>query len=319
MAGCLFNMDKNSKILVTGANGFLGKSLCKNFIEGGYNIVTFSIKDYNLTKEEDVKRLFEKTGPFNTVVHLAAVIGGIDFFKANAGRVYYENVMMNTLMQEYSRLNGVKKFVGLGSVLEYPANTPVPFKEEELWNGFPEKTTSAYGLSKRLLLSQSQFYREQYGMNCIHLILTNLYGPGYNFSQESPHVIPSLIKKFDDAKKLGLDSLTMCGTGKATREFLYVEDAVDAIILAMEKYDNPLPLNIGSGEEVSIKKLAEMIADKVGFNGRLNWDATKPEGKLRSLSDITRLYKELGFKAKTSLSEGIKRTINWYSNNYIKK
>ena len=270
-----------TRILITGANGFIGKSLCRTLNEKGYeNLTVFRSKDYDLTKEEDVDRLFKEKGPFDWVIHLGATIGGIGFFKQNPGKSYYDNVVMNTLILEKSRLSGATKFLGVGSILSYPAETEIPLKEENLWKGFPDKHTSSYGLSKRMMLAQGQAYREQYGFNSIHLIMTNLYGPGYDFKIKEPHVIPSMIKKFSNAKEENKEEITMWGTGRATRDFLYVEDAAEAIVLAMEKYNGAEPLNIGSGTESSIKELAEKISHKTDFKGKINWDSTKPEGKL---------------------------------------
>lgn len=310
-------MHKNKKILVTGGHGFLGSSLCRKLKERGYeNIITFRSKEYDLTREREVSRLFEEKGPFDVVIHLAGSIGGISFFKENPGRAYYENLMMNTLVQEYSRKNNVSKFIGVGSVLSYPHDTPIPFREENLWQGALDKDTSSYGMAKLSMLLQSQAYNKQYGFNAISLIMTNLYGYGYDFNQKDLHVIPSLIKKFDNARKSGEKIVSLWGSGKATREFLYVDDAAEAIIEAMEKYDKPEPINIGSGRETSIKELAEKISELVGFKGELVWDITKPEGKLRSVSDVLKAKAEFGFKARTTLEEGLKNTINWYRSFY---
>jgi len=304
---------RNKRILVTGSSGFIGKSLCRMLNEKGYeNLTVFRSKDHDLTKEKDVDRLFKEKGPFDWVIHLGATIGGIGFFKENPGRSYYDNVMMNTLILEKSRLNGVKKFLGVGSILSYPAETEIPLKEENLWKGFPDKHTSSYGLSKRMMLAQGQVYREQYGFKSIHLIMTNLYGAGYDFKIKEPHVIPSMIKKFSNAKEENREEITMWGTGKATREFLYIDDAAEAIILAMEKYNKPEPLNIGSGEEISIKQLAEKISMITGFKGKIIWDAAKPEGKLRSSVNMNRAREEIRFVAKTTLDEGLKKTVAWF-------
>lgn len=306
-------MDKEIKILVTGGDGFIGSNLSNKLIERGYkNLVMPKLNDYDLSVENEVFRLFSERGPFDVVIHLAAMVGGINFFKENPGIVYYKNLMINTLVQEQARLNKVSKFIGLGSVLSYPKDALVPFKEESLWGGDLDDYTGVYGLTKLSLLTQGQAYRRQFGFNSIHLILTNAYGPGYNFNAKELHVIPSLIKKFLKAKDDRELEVKMWGTGSASREFIYINDVVEAIILAMEKYDDSEPVNVGSGEETTIKELAEKISALVGFEGRISWDPTKPEGKLRSVSDVSKCREHFGFEAKTFLDEGLKKTIDWY-------
>jgi len=306
-------MNKEKRILITGGQGFIGTALCNKLRDKGYGrIVTFNKTEYDITKEEDVKKLFLEKGPFDVVIHLAAIVGGISFFNENPGRVYYQNVMMNTLMQEYTRLNNVSKFIGLGSVLSYPKDTSVPFKEENLWKGVLNDSTAAYGLAKISMLAQGQAYRKQHGFNSIHLISTNVYGEGYDFNLREPHVIPSLIKKFENAKMNNEPEVNMWGSGQASREFLYIDDVVEAISLAMENYNGSEPVNIGSGEETTIKTLAERISSLVGYDGKIVWDPSKPEGKLRSVSDTSKAYEKFGFKASIGLDEGLRKTFNWY-------
>ena len=306
-------MEKNIRILVTGGTGFLGKHVCDKLRSRGFQeIITFSRKDYNLTKESDVARLFQDKAPIDIVLHLAAVVGGIGFNKENPGKIYYENIIMNTLIQEYSRLAGVSKFVGVGSVCSYPKIVPTPFKEESLWNGYPEETNAPYGLAKKSMLVQSQAYAQQYGFNAIHLVMVNLYGPGDNSNPNTSHVIPALIRKFSEAKEKKYPEVVLWGTGTASREFLYVADAAEGITLAMERYNKPSPVNLGSGQEVTIKDLATRIAELAGFNGKIQWDATKPDGQPRRCLDVSKAEREFGFKAGTSLAEGLKKMISWY-------
>lgn len=306
-------MDKKIRILVTGGNGFLGKSVCAELKSKGYiHVITFRSKDYDITKESEVKKLFKDKGPFDAVIHLAGLVGGIGFNKQHPGKVYYENLMMNTLMQEYSRVNKVSKFVGIGSVCAYPKFTPVPFKEETLWNGYPEETNAPYGLAKKMMLVQSQAYREEYGFNAVHLLMINLYGPNDNFGLEHSHVIAALIRKFYEAKRDGKPEVVLWGDGSASREFLYVDDAAEAIVLAMEKYDKPEPVNIGAGNEIKIKDLANKIKTMMNYSGKIVWDTTKPNGQPRRGLDVSKAKKEFGFAAKTSFDEGLKKTIRWY-------
>jgi GDP-L-fucose synthase len=246
------------------------------------------------------------------VVHAAAVVGGIGANRANPGRFFYENLVMGALCMEEARLARVKKFVAVGTICAYPKFTPVPFKEEDLWSGYPEETNAPYGLAKKMLLVQAQAYRQQYGFNSIFLLPVNLYGPGDNFDPASSHVIPALIRKCFEANRQNLEEIEIWGTGKATREFLYVEDCAEAIALASERYDGAEPVNIGAGTEISIKSLAETIARISGFEGRFRWDATKPDGQPRRCLDTSRATREFGFKASTPFERGLASTIEWY-------
>ena len=300
------------KVTVTGGAGFLGSHLVKKLIEKGCkNVFIPKIENYNLVKMEDVKRMYADGMP-DIVIHLAAVVGGIGANRENPGKYFYDNLMMGAQLMEIGRQQGIEKFIALGTICCYPKFTPVPFKEEDLWNGYPEETNAPYGLAKKMLLVQSQAYRQQYGFNSIFLMPVNLYGPGDNFDPKSSHVIPALIKKCFDAIKNNEKEIVVWGTGKATREFLYVEDCAEAIVLATEKYNKPDPINLGAGFEISIKDLVELIAKTSGFRGQIVWDTTKPDGQPRRMLDTSRAVKEFGFKAKTSFEEGLKRTIEWY-------
>lgn len=302
----------DQRFVVTGGAGFLGSHLVKKIKNyGGIHICVPRSAEYNLIKEEAVIRFFNKAKP-DIVIHLAAVVGGIGANRENPGRFFYENLMMGAQLMEQARLFGVKKFVAVGTICSYPKFTPVPFKEENLWDGYPEETNAPYGLAKKMMLVQSQAYRRQYSFNSIFLLPVNLYGPGDNFDPKSSHVIPALIKKCIDAVRTGEKEITVWGTGKATREFLYVEDAAEAVLLATEKYDREDPVNIGAGFEISIKDLAELIVELTGFQGRLVWDATKPDGQPRRMLDTTRAFQEFGFKAKSNFREGLQKTIEWY-------
>jgi GDP-L-fucose synthase len=308
----------NKRILVTGGAGFLGSFVVEKLQERGCKDIFVSrSKDYNLVEMEAVKRLYAAVKP-DTVIHLAARVGGIGANRTNPGKFFYENLMMGVQMMEVGRQVGLEKFLAIGTVCAYPKFTPVPFKEEDLWNGYPEETNAPYGLAKKMLLVQAQAYRQQYGFNPIYLLPVNLYGPRDNFDLESSHVIPALIKKCVDAmsqpptSNLQPPSITVWGTGKATREFLYVEDCAEAIVLAVEKYNKSEPVNIGAGFEISIKELVKLIAKLTAFKGEILWDASKPDGQPRRMLDTTRAFKEFSFRAKTSLEEGLKKTINWY-------
>lgn len=312
---------KNKRILVTGGSGFLGSFVVSKLKERGCKeIFVPRSKDYDLVQMEAVKRLYRDAKP-DIVIHLAARVGGIGANRENPGKFFYENLMMGVQLMEVGRQVGIEKFVAIGTICAYPKFTPVPFKEEDLWNGYPEETNAPYGLAKKMLLVQAQAYRQQYGFNAIYLLPVNLYGPGDNFDPASSHVIPALIKKVFDAmyepdnpnkQKKPHEPITVWGTGKPTREFLYVEDAAEGIVLATEKYDKPEPVNLGAGFEISIKDLVELIAKLTNFNGEIIWDTTKPDGQPRRMLDTTRALKEFGFKAKTSLEEGLKKTIEWY-------
>ena len=304
---------RKKRVLVTGGAGFLGRYVVRKLREVGCSeIFVPRSRDYDLVQMDAVRRLFRDSEP-DVVIHLAAKVGGIGANMRNPGRFFYENLMMGIQRMEVARLSGVEKFVAIGTVCAYPKNTPVPFREEDLWNGYPEETNAPYGLAKKMLLVQSQAYRAQYGFNAIYLLPANLYGPEDNFDPEYSHVIPSLIRKAFEARREGRDRIVVWGTGKATREFLYVEDAAEAIVLAAEKYDGPEPVNIGSGFEISIRELAELICELVGFEGEIEWDTSKPDGQPRRRLDTSRAREYFGFQAKTPLRDGLERTIRWYA------
>jgi GDP-L-fucose synthase len=303
---------RNKTVLVTGGAGFLGRHLVARLQQHGCTkLVIPRSRDYDLTHEHSIRRLLAEHRP-EVVLHLAAQVGGIGANRKNPGSFLYNNLIMGTQLIELSRKIGVEKFLAIGTVCCYPKFTPVPFREDDLWNGYPEETNAPYGLAKKLLMVQLQAYRQQYGFNGVNLLVVNLYGPGDNFDLESSHVIPALIRKFVEARDQGLKTVTLWGTGKASREFLYVEDAARAIHLAAEQLDTADPVNIGSGREVPIAQLAAMIARKTGFTGEIRYDADKPDGQPRRCLDVTRAKQLLGFEATTSLSEGLDRTIAWY-------
>lgn len=300
------------KVVITGGAGFLGAHVVRKIQEGGCRTVTVPrSRDFDLRKEESIIRLFKNTLP-DLVIHLAAVVGGIGANRKHPGKFFYDNAIMGLHLMEQARLFGVDKVVVIGTVCAYPKFTPVPFQEAELWNGYPEETNAPYGLAKKMLLVQSQAYRQEYGFNSIYLLPVNLYGPGDNFDPESSHVIPALIKKCLEAVELGQEEVMVWGTGGASREFLYVEDAAEAILLASEHYNDPEPVNLGSGAEISIKELVELIAELTGFKGRLVWDTTQPDGQPRRCLDTNRAKHAFGFRARTDLREGLRRTIAWY-------
>jgi len=302
----------SKRILVTGGAGFLGQYVVKKLGERGCtNISVPRSKNYNLVEAPAVKELYEDTKP-NIVIHLAAKVAGIGAISQKPGEFFYDNLMMGALMMEQGRVHGIEKFVAVGTVCSYPKNIPVPFREEDLWNGYPEETNAPYGLAKKMTLVQSQAYRQQYGFNAIYLLPVNLYGPGDNFDPESSHVIPALIKKCIDAIDSGSKEIVVWGTGNPTREYLYVEDAAEGIMLATEKYNKPEPINIGSDFEISIKDLAFLIADLTGYEGRLKWDNSKPDGQPRRLFDNSKAKHEFNFVAKTSFKKGLEETIKWY-------
>ena len=300
------------KITVTGGAGFLGSYVVSRLRESGCkNIFIPRSRDYDLVDNDAVKRLYQNAKP-DIVIHLAGRVGGIGANKQNPGRFFYDNLIMGVQMMEQGRLAGIEKFVAVGTICAYPKFTPVPFREEDLWNGYPEETNAPYGLAKKMLLVQAQAYRQQYGFNVIYLLPVNLYGPGDNFDPESSHVIPALIKKCVDAIKNGNEEIVVWGTGKPTREFIYVEDAAEGIVLATEKYNKSAPVNIGSGFEISIKDLANLVAKLTGFKGQIVWDTSKPDGQPRRRLDISKAEAEFGFKAKTKFKEGLRETIEWY-------
>lgn len=303
---------KTKRIIVTGGNGFLGQWLVKKLKEKDYQNIFIPLKEkYDLRDLSAIKRMYEEAKA-DVVIHLAAVVGGIGANRENPGTFFYDNLIMGTQLMEQARLNNVEKFVSIGTICAYPKYTPVPFKEENLWDGYPEETNAPYGLAKKMLLVQGQAYRQQYGFNSIFLLPVNLYGPGDNFDPKSSHVIPALIKKFYEAKIGNKKSVIVWGTGKATREFFYVEDCAEAIIAATEKYNKQDPVNIGAGFEISIKDLVEKIRRLIGFKGEIVWDRTKPDGQPRRCLDTSKAYKEFGFKAKTVFDKGLKDTIDWY-------
>ncbi|HVT00660.1 MAG TPA: GDP-L-fucose synthase [Patescibacteria group bacterium] len=308
---------KNKKILLTGASGFLGQHVYKKLIQAGVdpkNVYAPSSKKIDLRKYEDcVKAVKDR----DIVIHLAAKIGGIGFNKEKPGEIFYENSLMGLHLIEAARLAGVKKFVTTGTVCSYPKNAPLPFKEESLWDGYPEEVTAPYGIAKKMLIVQGRAYYEQYGFKSFILMPVNLYGPGDHFESNYSHVMTALIKKIVDAKINNEKSVSIWGTGKANREFIYVEDAARAIVMAVRKYDKLDPINLGSGVEISIAKLVEIIKKTVGYNGKTVWDKTKPDGVLRRKMNTRRAYKEFGFKAKTDLKKGIKKTVDWYIKNRI--
>lgn len=304
-------------MVVTGGAGFLGRVVVEQLKRRGcHHIFVPRSKEYDLRKPSAIRRMLKAARP-DVVVHLAAVVGGIGANRENPGKFFYDNLVMGVHLIEESRLFGVEKLVAVGTICAYPKFTPVPFKEDDFWNGYPEETNAPYGLAKKMLLVQSQAYRQQYGFNSIYLLPVNLYGPADNFSPQSSHVIPALIKKCFDAKKAGDKEIIVWGTGRATREFLYVDDAAEGTILAAEKYDQAEPVNIGAGFEVSIRDLAQMIVRLTGFNGKIVWDSTKPDGQPRRCLDTSRAEKEFGFRARTGLEEGLKKTIRWYQSSVV--
>jgi GDP-L-fucose synthase len=300
------------RVVVTGGAGFLGSYIVEKLRERGVeNIIVPRSKDYDLVRAENIRRLYNDANP-DLVIHLAAVVGGIGANRANPGRYFYDNLMMGAQLIEEARLRGVRKFVATGTVCSYPKFTPVPFNEDNIWNGYPEETNAPYGLAKKMMLVQSQAYREQYGFNSIFLLPVNLYGPRDNFDPQSSHVIPALIRKCSDAMRKGEDQVVCWGTGAATREFLHADDCARGILLAAEKYDKSDPVNLGAGFEISIRDLSEKIAALTGFQGRLVWDASQPNGQPRRWLETSRAEREFGFRARIGFDEGLKQTIDWY-------
>jgi GDP-L-fucose synthase len=309
------NFFSDKKILLTGGGGFLGKQVYKKLIEKGAkkeNIFVPRSKEYDLRDKEICNRL---TKNVDIVVHLAGNVGGIGYNREYPGNLFYDNIIMGVNLIEEARKNKVKKFVQVGTICAYPKFTPVPFKEENLWDGYPEETNAPYGLAKKMLLVMLQAYRQQYGFNGIYLLPVNMYGPGDNFQPEKSHVIAALIKKIYDAKKEGKNELIVWGDGSASREFLYVEDGADAVVLATEKYNKPDPVNIGAGFEITIKDLVNKLVKLMNFKGKIIWDKSKPNGQPRRMLDTSKAKKEFGFVAKTGFEEGLRKTINEYVNN----
>lgn len=301
---------KDKTVVVTGGSGFLGSYLIKKLqAKKPRKIVVPRSKTDDLRSQENCKRVLEGA---DMVIHLAGVVGGIGFNMEHPGKLYYDNLLMGTFLMEEARLAHIKKFVTISTICAYPKYTPIPFKEEDLWNGYPEETNAPYGLAKKMLLVQGQAYRQEYGFNSIYLLPVNMYGPGDNFSPEKSHVIPALIKKFLEAKDEKKSEVVVWGTGKATREFLYVDDAAEGILMAAEKYEKPDPINLGSSFEISIAELAMKIKELVGYAGEIVWDISKPDGQPRRKLDTTKAKTEFGFKSKTSFDEGLQATIAWY-------
>jgi GDP-L-fucose synthase len=301
------------KILITGAHGFLGKHLVKNLTEKRKvpkeNLFLPTFEELDLRKWENCQKAVKGQ---EIVIHLAAKVGGIGLNKEKPGELFYDNLIMGVQLMEAARLAGAEKFVAIGTICAYPKFTPVPFKEDDLWNGYPEETNAPYGLAKKMLLVQAQAYRQQYGFNAVYLLPVNLYGPGDDFDLKSAHVIAALIRKTYEAKRDNRDYIKVWGTGKPTREFLFAEDGTEGILLATEKYNKSEPVNIGSGMEISIKDLAELICKLMDFKGEIRWDTSKPDGQPRRRLDVSRAQKEFGFTAKTSFEQGLKKTIEWY-------
>jgi GDP-L-fucose synthase len=301
-------------VLVTGGGGFLGSHLVERLRSDGLEPFVARRADYDLTDPAATARLFADARP-DLVFHLAAEVGGIGANRANPGRYWYANLAMGTNVIEQSRLAGVRKLVLLGTICAYPKFAPTPFSEDDLWDGYPEETNAPYGVAKKALLVGAQSYREQYGLNAIYLLPVNLYGPRDNFDLESSHVIPALIRKMVEAKERGDEDVVLWGDGSPTREFLYVDDCAEGLQLAAEHFDGPEPVNLGTGEEISIRELAELVAELVGFDGELVWDASKPNGQPRRKLDVSRAAELFGFRSRTSLREGLARTIAWYRAN----
>lgn len=306
---------EGKRVVVTGGAGFLGRNVCKA-LEHYRPAEIFAPRriQFDLRQQDQVRRLFDELRP-NVVIHLAAVVGGIGANRLNPGLFFYENAVMGLLLIEGARIAKVDKFIGIGTICSYPKHTPVPFRESDLWNGYPEETNAPYGLAKKLLMVQADAYRQQYGMAAVTLLPVNLYGPADNFDPEASHVIPALIRKAIEARDAGAKHLDVWGTGSASREFLFVRDAAKAIAMAAESYSGSEPVNVGSGKEIAIRDLVALICELTGFNGEIRWDASKPDGQPRRCLDTTRALAAFGFRAETPFRDGLKETIDWYERN----
>ncbi len=306
---------RGKRVVVTGGSGFLGRRVVAALrARGCAEVFAPRSAEFDLREKQQVIAMYGTLRP-DVVVHLAAVVGGIGANRAHPGRFFFDNLVMGVETLEQARKHGVEKFVGIGTICAYPKFTPVPFREEELWNGYPEETNAPYGLAKKMLLVQSQAYRAEYGMNAIHLLPVNLYGPGDNFDPESSHVIPAMIRKMEEARRAARDEVVLWGDGSATREFLYVDDAAEGIVRATESYDAGEPMNLGSGMEIAIRDLAPVIADATGFRGRIVWDTSKPNGQPRRGLDTSRAERAFGFRATTDFATGLANTVQWFRAN----
>lgn len=309
------NFWESKNVIVTGGGGFLGSFVVEKLRERGCtSIVVPRRKDYDLRNRDVVMRLYEQNKA-DIVIHLASIVGGIGANRENPGTFFYDNAIMGIQLMEYARLAGVPKFVAIGTICAYPKFSPVPFREEDLWSGYPEETNAPYGLAKKMMLVQAQAYRQQFGYDAVYLLPVNLYGPRDNFDPKSSHVIPALIRKSLEAQDRGARKITVWGNGSATREFLFVRDAAEGILLAAERYDGAEPVNLGAGWEISIKDLVGIITRHTGFTGDIEWDTTKPNGQPRRCLDVSRAEREFGFRATTKFDEGLQETIEWYRKN----
>jgi GDP-L-fucose synthase len=308
----MLSLSKQSRVLVTGGSGFLGKQLLSVLSERGYqNVVAPRHAEYDLTRADQVAACMRDLRP-DAIVHLAAVVGGIGANRARPGEFFYQNLIMGTELMEQARLAGVQKLVAIGTICAYPKFTPVPFREDDLWAGYPEETNAPYGLAKKMLLVQAQAYRQQYGFNGVYLLPTNLYGPGDNFDPQTSHVIPALIRKCIEAVDSGDHSITVWGTGEPTREFLFARDCAEGIVAALERYDGAEPVNLGSGEEIRIGDLVRLIAEVTGFEGELHFDPSQPDGQPRRKVDVSRARAEFGWYSTTTFRDGLRATVDWY-------
>jgi GDP-L-fucose synthase len=300
------------RLVVTGGAGFLGRAVCARLERcGAAEVFVPRSREFDLRERSAIRRMLGVARP-DVIIHLAAVVGGIGANRANPGKYFYDNAVMGLELLEAVRQAGIQKVVSVGTICSYPKFTPVPFREEDLWNGYPEETNAPYGLAKKMLLVQAQAYRQQYGLNAVTLLPVNLYGPGDNFDPASSHVIPALVRKMIEARRSNAAEVAAWGTGLASREFLFVRDAAEAIVRATESYDSPEPLNLGSGQEITIRQLAELIAELVGFRGQIRWDASQPDGQPRRCLDTSRARAAIGFSAATTLAAGLRETIDWY-------